>query len=68
MEGTVTNDIEDPAHSVEQAAGCLGIDSFAVYELIRAELIQAERSRTGEILIRQSELDRILAKPTGEGD
>jgi hypothetical protein len=57
---------EDPAHSVEQAAVSLGIDSFAVYELIRGELIMAERSSSGEMVIRQSELDRVLGKPSGK--
>ena len=60
----VTQD-QDPAYSVEEAAVSLGIDSFAVYELIRGEIIEAERSATGEMVIRQSEVDRVLGKPTG---
>jgi len=64
------SDNQGSTFSIEQASVSLGLDSFSTYALIQREKIHASRLPTGEIVLRESEVNRVLQKAAGqkEGD
>ena len=56
-------EISDNAASIPAAARQLGLDSFSLYVLIQRDKVRPKRARSGELVILQVELDRVLKKP-----
>ena len=48
--------------SIPKAARRLGLDAYTLYTLIQRERVQARLSPSGEFVIANTELDRLLKK------
>ncbi|HSH38574.1 MAG TPA: helix-turn-helix domain-containing protein [Chthoniobacterales bacterium] len=57
---TPANEQERLAYSVQEAADLLGVDYFSVYRLIQRGKLRACRALRGKLLVRRSELLRLL--------
>lgn len=55
------------AASIPRAAKEIGLDSFSLYALIQQDKIHPKRTRCGELVILQFEMDRVLKKPAAQG-
>jgi hypothetical protein len=56
------------AAPIPRAAKELGLDSFTLYGLIQQEKLRPKRTRCGELVILQVEMDRVLKKPVASRD
>jgi len=56
------------AASIPLAAKEFGLDSFSLYGLIQQDKLRPKRSRCGELVILQVEMDRVLKKPAASRD
>ena len=49
--------------SIPKAARTLGLDAYTLYTLVQRERVQAGLSQSGEFVIPNGELNRLLKKP-----
>ena len=56
---------EESQVSVPDAARALGLDSFTLLSLIQRDRVSVTRSRSGEIMIPESDLARLTVRQRG---